>query len=477
MASTEQQELLELLRSIPPLLSPDLPSPPPSPPPASTAHETASPHKRKAGELHPDHAGANGQARKRTVGLGLEGTEPHSDREDPPKRARPAPPPPPPAPSSSSSRQPPPPPPPALHAQPPTPELRGSPALGGTRAPPGPPPPAPNASGKSREKEEWRKDWPKERLRKLAAQCRDLGRSLKHKGDAFSRSASSSSAPPAPGAPAPSPRKDRLRGIVHQMDAILLYVFAFWCDDVAGRACVTANWQSVFGLIGFVKKAAEKEGGAGIVVGLCTRMEAIAVYTLSMHEQKALNYKGTQLSHALSSSSSASNGSSSSRAPPPPPPPPPDHLASPSSVTTDSPAAGSPSAAPMAAAASLSSSSSSSLPPSQAYSDFLRSFLRASPDLFRCQRLYDDSCALLSPSHLSTAFPRTWAAAAQPVNFDHPDVHEFVVPAGRPWRFAWPAELGRGTMGHQVAFARAVLEEWAEREGLGYEAARVGEGV
>ncbi|GAA5889378.1 hypothetical protein JCM6882_000726 [Rhodosporidiobolus microsporus] len=456
-------EVLELLRALPPLLSPDLPSPPPSPPPTP-----ALPAKRKHEEVEEKPGEpSKGAAERKPLGLGLEGTDaPTSDREkakegEPVKRPRPAPPPPPPAPSTSSRQAPPPPPPapPAIAAHPPTPELRGSPALTGAKLPAG------ASSGKSRaEKEEWRKDWPKERLRKLGAECRELGRSLKHKGDAFARSASSLSGTAA--------RKDRLRGIVHQMDAILLYVFAFWCDDVAGKACLAANWQSVFGLIGFVRKAAEREGGADPVIALCTRMEAIAVYTLSMHEQKALNYKGTQLSHSTASSSSSSSASgSSSRAPPPPPPPPPaETTASPSSISTGSPSANSPASHPPAA------NSSSTGPPSQAYTDFLRSFLRASPELFRCQRLYDDSCTTLSPSVLSTAFPRTWASCVSPVTFDHPDVGEFVLPC-RPWRFAWPAELGRGTMGHQIAFARAVLEEWSEREGLGYEAAKVGEGV
>ncbi|BGP18514.1 hypothetical protein JCM10213_002971 [Rhodosporidiobolus nylandii] len=462
MAATADLELLEILRSVPPLLPPDLPSPPPSPPPAS-------PVKRKHDEIDAIKTieGTKGTQGK-TVGLGLEGTEgqpQEKPKEEPPaKRTRPAPPPPPPpAPSSAPATSrlpplPPPPAPPSLTAHPPTPELKGSPALAPTRLPPG------GTSGKGRaEKEEWRKDWPKERLRKLGGQCRELGRSLKHKGDAFARSASTASGSAA--------RKDRLRAIVHQMDAILLYVFAFWCDDAAGRTCLTANWQSVFGLIGFVKKAAEREGGASVVIGLCARMESIAVYTLSMHEQKALNYKGTQLSHTSSSSSSGggSTGSSRPSAPPPPPPPPPEHVASPSSIAADFPAAGSPSAQ-----AALPSSTPGADP--KAYSDFLRSFLRASPDLFRFQRLYDDSCTTLCPAKLSTAFPRTWSECVKPVTFDHPDVGEFVLPC-KPWRFAYPAELGRGTAGHQVAFARCILEEWSEREGLGFEAAEVGKGI
>lgn len=51
------------------------------------------------------------------------------------------------------------------------------------------------------------------------------------------------------------------------MDAVLLYVFAFWCDDQAAKTCVVKNWQSIFGLLTFVKSRAEKSGMA-IVVGI-----------------------------------------------------------------------------------------------------------------------------------------------------------------------------------------------------------------
>ncbi|GAA5969648.1 hypothetical protein JCM11641_008192 [Rhodosporidiobolus odoratus] len=467
MAASSDYELLELLRSIPPLLSPDLPSPPPSPPSEPIPR---SPVKRK--HEHVDHKSPSSKPNAATtLGLGLEGTEggPHEkDREQPAKRARPAPPPPPPAPGPAPPRLAPPPPPPALLAHPPTPELKSSPALTGARLPPS------GSSSKPKAEEEWRKDWPKEKLRKLGAQCRELGRSLKHKGDAFARTTSED---------ARQARKDRLRGIVHQMDAILLYVFAFWCDDAAGRTCLTQNWQSVFGLIGFVRKAAEREGGASVIIGLCMRMEAVAVHTLAMHEQKALNFRGTQLSHTTSTSSSvlttSSTSGSSRQAPPPPPPPAAEHTASPSSISTGSPAATSPSAAPSFLTSTTPSTSTSTASTSgtdsKAYQDFLRSFLRASPDLFRFQRLYSDSFSMLSPALLSTAFPRTWASCVQPVTFDHPDVTEFVLPC-KPWRFAYPADLGRGVVGHQVAFCRMVLEEWSEREGLGWEAARLGEG-
>ncbi|BGP42076.1 hypothetical protein JCM10450v2_006162 [Rhodotorula kratochvilovae] len=451
MLSAQDQESLELLRTLPPLLSPDLPSLPPSALPAASE---GGPLKRKREDSGDAPPGG-------TVGLGLEGTGAGEVNAPAPaggsKRPRPSAPPPPPPPAPARA---PPPPPPPLTA---TPDLRGSPALAAAKLPPVKGSPLLGAGARADREAEWRKEWPKERLRRLAVQCRDHGRKLKHSGDALGR--------------VPSPtRKDVLRALAHHVDSILLYVFSFWCDDAASRACNVQQWASMFGLIAFVRKMAERENVA-VVVGLCTRMEAIAVYTTSMHEQKALNYTGSQLAKPAVSTSAPPRPPGPPPPPPPgppPPPPPPPPLdasaASPSSATTDSPAA---TASPAPAHSALPGSNGGSSN-SKSYDDFLRSFLRASPDLFRHQRLYDDSCALLSPAVLAASFPRTWALCTDPVA--QAPLGAFVLPS-RPWRFAWPAELGRGTLGHQVAWARALLEEWSEGEGLGYVPEDVGEGV
>ncbi|GEM10523.1 hypothetical protein Rt10032_c11g4540 [Rhodotorula toruloides] len=322
---------------------------------------------------------------------------------------------------------------------------------------------------------EWRKDWPKERLRKLAAQCRDHGRKLKHAGDAIART------------PQPS-RKDILRALAHHIDSILLYIYSFWCDDSANRNCNAQQWESGFGLISFVRKMAEKENMA-LVVGLCTRMEAIAVFTTSMHEQKALNFKGTQLAHHRPHNPSVPSSSSSAALPPRPPGPPPPPPPMPPDQSTASPASTAATESPAAPTSPSNASGATSHPPAptsatlsstKPYEDFLRSFLRASPELFRFQRLYDESCTILSPAFLSASFPETWVLCTLDPG-DSPTSHPstFTLP-NRPWRFAWPAELGRGTnawVAHQVAWARKLVEEWAQREGLGYVPENVGEGV
>lgn len=55
--------------------------------------------------------------------------------------------------------------------------------------------------------------------------------------------------------------------LAKQTEAILLYVFAFWCDDQAAKTCISQNWQSIFGLVAFVKRAAEK-ANLSLVVAL-----------------------------------------------------------------------------------------------------------------------------------------------------------------------------------------------------------------
>lgn len=82
---------------------------------------------------------------------------------------------------------------------------------------------------------------------------RDKGRQLKHSSDKIAREAS-------------TPGESSL-ALLQQMDAVLLYVYAFWCDDQAAKTCVVQNWQSIFGLLAFVKSRAEK-AGLSIIVGI-----------------------------------------------------------------------------------------------------------------------------------------------------------------------------------------------------------------
>lgn len=73
---------------------------------------------------------------------------------------------------------------------------------------------------------------------------RAKGRELKHAGDKIARENATSTS--------------TVLAVVLQMDAVLLYVYAFWCDDTAAKNCLAQNWQSIFGLLSFVKSRADK---------------------------------------------------------------------------------------------------------------------------------------------------------------------------------------------------------------------------
>ena len=104
----------------------------------------------------------------------------------------------------------------------------------------------------------------------LHANCvcsaKSRGRALKHAGDARLRSSSSGQPPTA----------IIQQSILEQADSVLLYVYAFWCEDVlSGRidekgrltkpACKPENWKTVFALLNFVRVRAEKQQWPAII--------------------------------------------------------------------------------------------------------------------------------------------------------------------------------------------------------------------
>lgn len=257
------------------------------------------------------------------------------------------------------------------------------------------------------------------------------------------------------------------------MEALLLYIFAFWCDDQASKTCLASNWQSIFGLLAFVRRAAEKQGLA-VVLGLCLRMEGLVCQVLSTHEQKALNYRGVQYAAAAVGPSPLSNSGG------------PHGQQQPPQNGAAQQHTGPPDASPAGSHATMSSGGSPSAghPPSQAppATDLVKRFTAGSSALFHIHRLLADSSSILSPALMSTYLPRTWRAmTVENVGVD-PITTVFVpekVAAGDGgegggWRFAWPVEVAAGAaVPHWVAWARCVLEEWAEGENCGYRVERV----
>ncbi|KAK4050802.1 hypothetical protein OIV83_003223 [Microbotryomycetes sp. JL201] len=501
-ASSDVAERLKILASIPPLLDPSLPSPPPSP-----RSGVSTSRKRTLSDAN------NGPTRSHSssgspVGLGLIHESPAtSTQRDGDKRVRSA--------SSASStinataatthdasnRQ--------STSTAPTPRIRqgiDSPWIPAALSSGTPLSPWLGTPG-----QDWRQAFPKERLRKLAARYRDCGRGLKHSGDAIAREARS------------GPRAKL--ALAKQTEAILLYAFAFWCDDQAAKACIPSNWKSIFGLLAFVKSRAEKEK-LGIIIGLWNgepdnvlcrpslRMEALAVYALTMHEQKMLHHRGVQLLSTVSSTSaSAQRDSRPPKLPPPPPPPPlPVGASATSPASNDgstSASAQSPGTSAVAAShgpatlpqkplpppppppvASTPSSSSASSSSSSS-TELIKQYTRSSSDLFKVQRLWEDSCTYLDSRTLFDKFRSFWNECVE-MNV-RIDARDFCLPvkvkldrretdqdhddegsegAGNPgertgWLFAWPVEVHRTmSVPHTVAFARAILEEWCRAEGV-----------
>ncbi|KAI5479217.1 hypothetical protein MNV49_003911 [Pseudohyphozyma bogoriensis] len=415
---------LELLNSIQPLLKPTLP---PSPPPSAT-DEIPDPiddvplpaTKRKADEP---------RAGSKTVGLGLT-ADVRTTGELGVKRVRVSPtantvPLPPQHAATANS-----------HLKAPTPDLRShafptaSHKIRSDMLVP-PSPVIPSAGLAAANTKAWRVDYSHERLKRLAGMYRGEARDLKRLGDKTAREDRSA--------------RGQLHSTVLQTDALLLYVFGFWCDDQAIKGCNAAQWQSLFGLLTWVKGCAEK-AGASIITGICLRMEAHVVHLLSTHEQKNLVSRGLQYGAGASASPSI--------------PPPQQEGRSPSSQA-------SPSDTQHRNNASPPSTTPSSSTTTAAAADLIKSYTKAGHELFRYPRLYEESCVHLT-TRLLISLPETWHRCID-TNLNE-DATGMVIPV-KPWRFAWPVEMGRAmSVPHTVVWARAMLEEWARSQGVEYEA-------
>lgn len=407
---------LKLLNSINPLLSPTLPPSPPlshsdlsrSSPPLSTPATANATAKRK-GAI---------EVTSGTSGLGLSSGV--QNDEAPSKRAR-----------LSLSAKPRPP-----SANPEvkvsgskaddTPDLRSSAFPSNSLVPPSPvlAGARPPTTHSSRQSSSFSSEWPSDRIRKLGITYRETARDLKRLGDKVARENKA--------------RKANLLSLVLLADALVLYVFAFWSDDHATKKVHSQNWTTIFGLLTFVRGAAEKSGIV-LVGALCYRMEAYIIHLLSTSEQRSLVFRGAQV---LSSS--------------------------PSLLSTPTLAGPHGDRSPQSQGSPSSAQSPPNLivPPASITHDLLKAYTKASHEIFRYQRLWDESAVALSPSVLSASFPLTWRLCVE-TNLDV-DAASFVPPV-KPWKFAWPVDLQQTlAIPHTVGFARALLEEFALKEGLEY---------
>ena len=166
------------------------------------------------------------------------------------------------------------------------------------------------------------------------------------------------------------------------------------------------------------------------------RVEAYTLHRIFLHDQKSAIYRASQIT-----------------LPP-----------SPALLTTSLPDASAKSPpSPLPAHSPPSLHPATSPTPS---SDVLKSFSKSGSELFRFNRLWEEAALLLSPAVLVREAPKTWRLCVETnVGVEAAD---WGIPA-KPWRFAWPVDLQR-TQGlvQEIGFARAVLEEVAEREGLAF---------
>lgn len=327
-----------------------------------------------------------------------------------------------------------------------TPDLRSSAFPSNSLVPPSPvlAGARPPTTHSSRQSSSFSSEWPSDRIRKLGITYRETARDLKRLGDKVARENKA--------------RKANLLSLVLLADALVLYVFAFWSDDHATKKVHSQNWTTIFGLLTFVRGAAEKSGI--VLVGalwyvqyfffllICQsnnrhpdsyRMEAYIIHLLSTSEQRSLVFRGAQV---LSSS--------------------------PSLLSTPTLAGPHGDRSPQSQGSPSSAQSPPNLivPPASITHDLLKAYTKASHEIFRYQRLWDESAVALSPSVLSASFPLTWRLCVE-TNLDV-DAASFVPPV-KPWKFAWPVDLQQTlAIPHTVGFARALLEEFALKEGLEY---------
>lgn len=122
-----------------------------------------------------------------------------------------------------------------------------------------------------------------ESLTQLASSYRTAARDLKHRADA--RSSTLSTSRPSYLASRPSEVS-----ALEQLDAVLLFAYAFHLDDLSAGACVAKNWTSLFGLLRYATNA-QSELGNEVLLGVCRLVEAVVIRRLHRHDASVLARK------------------------------------------------------------------------------------------------------------------------------------------------------------------------------------------
>lgn len=197
---------------------------------------------------------------------------------------------------------------------------------------------------------------------------------------------------------------------LEQLDAVLLYCYAFFLDDHAAgpTSCITNNWMSLFGLLRYVTNAVSKLDITPLV-GLCRFIESCVLRRLHGHDQRLL--KDRQLK-ALSESEEDQQ---------------------------------------------------------EKLALIAKGWVKLAADLERSDKLLGISRNLLSMAALQHDYPQTWSAIQQNGELDSESSALQVDPSAWPAcsSFSWPIDATT-PISHLVCFGRTLLYEHAQSRQLSF---------
>ncbi|WVQ94939.1 hypothetical protein IAU59_002028 [Kwoniella sp. CBS 9459] len=324
------------------------------------------------------------------------------------------------------------------------------------------------------EREKGKETWTREQWIEAGATYRARALLIKRHGDAYQRSkaARKEYTDILP--------KDPIKGLLCLTDAVLLWHYAYFCEEQGGGRVRISPYTSSAGLRKFVREEWEKQvpifseehdGTKQVVkamIGLMHLIEAVVCYHTTSEQLAYLAYLSNRdqalgsastptATHQGPSPDSATSTTSPPATAPPPPPSNGGQHVSPAAPLSSSPSHHSPDSA-----------SSHSLPP-----DLLPLIATSTSSSSMAAQHLLTSRHYLSLNMLRSQFPRTFEYAlnselndeALPVPGDTLGSARRV-DADRPERFAWPIELGMcAPIAHTVAFGRCLVEEAAESLG------------
>lgn len=149
--------------------------------------------------------------------------------------------------------------------------------------------------------------WTKDKLSSAASYYQSKARSLKHSSDRTLREAVAPDSA--------SVLAQRQAAVFGQTDAVLLYVYAFWCEDalatlnagssVDGPTVIVSNWRSMLDLVKFVAAKHERRREWALAA-LCHLVEGLLLRHISAYESRQVQRNLSRLAAASATASATS---------------------------------------------------------------------------------------------------------------------------------------------------------------------------